>query len=131
MLAACNTVGPTAVSGARSAYNDALAVTQQEQMLQNLVRIRYLDMPQFLQVTSVNTQYELRGSLDASVTGVFDNHLSDSTGRLGAGFSVIERPTVTYAPLQGDEFVKQVMSPIGLESLALMVRSGWRPEVVA
>ncbi len=129
-LTACNTMGPTAVAGARSAYGDALAQTQSEQMLRNLVRLRYLDMPMFLEVTSVNTQYELRGSMDASITGVFDDPLTDASGRFGTGVSMVERPTVTYAPLQGDAFVKRLMSPLGLDNLSLMVRSGWRLEQV-
>jgi len=129
-LAGCNAMGPRAVAEARPAYSDALAQTEAEQLLHNLVRLRYLDQPQFLQVTSVNTSYELRGSTNALIAGVFDDPLSDSRGELGAGVSITERPTVTYAPLQGDDFVKRLMSPIGLEGLVLLIRSGWRVEHV-
>jgi len=129
-LVGCNSIGPSAVAQARPAYSDALAQTEAEQLLHNLVRLRYLDQPQFLQVTSVNTSYELRGSTNGLISGVFDDPLSESRGELGAGISITERPTVTYAPLQGDEFVKRLMSPIGLEGLVLLIRSGWRVEHV-
>ncbi len=130
LIAGCNSIGPHAMIVGRSAYNDALATTQSEQLLHNLVRIRYLEMPVFLEVTSVNTQYELRTNANASISGIFDSGLDRSIGSGSLGGSVVERPTVTYAPLQGDDFVKRIMSPMSLETLALMVRSGWRVEHV-
>ena len=130
VLAGCNSIGPHAMAVGRGAYNDALATTQNEQLLHNLVRIRYLEMPFFLEVTSVNTQYELRANANASITGIFDSGLDKSVGSGSLGGSFIERPTVTYAPLHGDAFVKRIMSPMSLDTLALMVRSGWRLEHV-
>ena len=130
LLVACNSVGPNAMVVGRTAYNDALASTQSEQLLHNLVRIRYLEMPVFLEVTSVNTQYEVRVNASASITGVFDSGLDASVGSSSLGGTIVERPTVTYAPLQGDAFVKRLMSPMSLDTLALMVRSGWRVEHV-
>jgi len=39
-------------------------------------------------------------------------------GSASVGYA--EKPTVSYAPLQGDRFVKQVMAPIGPETLGVM-----------
>ena len=130
LLAGCNSIGPDAMTSGRAAYNDALAATQSEQLLHNLVRIRYLEMPVFLEVTSVNTQYEVSANANASISGVFDSGLDKSIGSGGVGGRIVERPTVTYAPLQGDDFVKRIMSPMSLDTLALMTRSGWRVEHV-
>ncbi len=125
LLGACNSLGPAAVGGGRTAYNQVLADSQSEQLLLNLVRLRYVDVPLFLEVTSVNTQYEFRGALDASITGNLDDPLSTYGDRLGAGVSATEKPTVTYVPLQGDDFVRRLMTPIDIDTVALLSRSGW------
>ena len=79
-------------------------------MLLNLVKIRYMDAPVFLDVASVINQYSVEGeiSLGASwsdvVTG--DSQTIGGTGRYS------DRPTITYAPLSGARFTQQLMAPI-------------------
>ena len=48
-------------------YNEALARSSKEQLLINLVRLRYDDVPVFLAVDSVLTQYVYAG--DVTLTG--------------------------------------------------------------
>jgi len=156
---ACNTVGPKAVRGARMNYNEAIARTGDQQLLLNLVRLKYRDTPLFLEISSVSTQYNLEWSAGASqsftdtdtLTGgvasaaeaaasSVTNGLSgkgtrsrsltrqrvdtDSSGMdVGVGF--YERPTITYSPLQGEQFVTQLLSPIPLDRLMLLSESGW------
>jgi hypothetical protein len=36
-----------------------------------------------------------------------------------------EEPTVTYAPLQGERFARQLLSPIEMEKVSLLYYSGW------
>ncbi len=167
LFSACNTVGPKAVRGARINYNEAIARTGDQQLLLNLVRLKYRDTPLFLEISSVSTQYNLEWSAGASqsftdtdtltggvtrgVTGVAEavagnaaNSLrgtgratgdrggsltrqrvdTDSSGMdVGVGF--YERPTITYNPLQGEQFVTQLLSPIPLDRLMLLSESGW------
>ena len=125
LLAGCNAFGPRAVQGTRVAYNEVLAQTQDEQMLLNVVRLRYVDVPMFLEVASVNTQFEFETAFDASISGTFGDSLSEHSGRAGTGFTVTEKPTVSYVPLQGDAFVKQLMGPVDLDTIVLMTRGGW------
>jgi len=125
LLPGCNAMGPTAVRGAPLPYNEAIAATRDEQQLLNLVRLRYRDVPLFLDVGSLTTQYTFDSSLSASSTFV-DGSAEDSP-RFTTGGSVkwSEKPTVSYSPLQGEKFVKQLMAPVPLEILALLTHSGW------
>ena len=50
--------GAKRVPADRFDYNAALAQSTREQMLLNIVRSRYLEVPVFLTVSSVLTQYE-------------------------------------------------------------------------
>ncbi|MDP7639689.1 MAG: hypothetical protein QGG73_08230, partial [Candidatus Hydrogenedentes bacterium] len=58
-LTGCNAVGPKALQSARVDYNEAIAQTWNQQLLLNLVRLKYRDTLIFLEVDSVNTQYSL------------------------------------------------------------------------
>ena len=123
LVSGCNTIGPRTIPGARLNYNVAIARSADEQLLLNLVRLQYRDTPLFLEVTSVSTQYVM--SYGASASGSLTDPLDRSAG---ASIGFVEKPTVQYAPLQGGKFVTQILSPISLETLALLARSGWSLE---
>ena len=59
-LTGCSSLGPGAIQGSRSDYNLALRKTDDEQMLLNLVRLRYRDRPLLLEVSALNTQFSFR-----------------------------------------------------------------------
>lgn len=122
-VSGCNTIGPRTIPGARLNYNVAIARSADEQLLLNLVRLKYRDTPLFLEVTSVSTQYVMSYGVSAS------GSLTDPLDRdAGASLGFVEKPTVQYAPLQGGKFVTQILSPISLETLALLAQSGWSTE---
>lgn len=103
-------------------YNVAIQRTNDEQMLLNLVRLRYRDTPQFLNVSSVSTQFSFTVSGGAGATYASQ---SPDVYRPTVGIAYTEKPTVTYAPLQGEKFVTQLLSPVDLETLLLLYHSGW------
>lgn len=121
----CNPVGPRAIAGARQSYNEVISRTSNEQLLLNLVRLRYRDTPFFLEITSVSTQYVYDVSVGAAA-GKTDG--APASGSVSAGIGFTEKPTVTYAPLRGEKFVKQLLSPVRLETILLMYHSGWSIE---
>jgi hypothetical protein len=106
-------------------YNEAIARSSKEQLLINLVRLRYDDVPVFLAVDSVLTQYVYAGdvTLTGSVGRTGGDSLSTFTGALGATY--FERPTVTYSPVTGEKFAEQMLSPISDGLILSLVQSGW------
>lgn len=124
-LTSCHQAGPNAVRTGRTNYNIVIQQTSSEQLLLNLVRLRYRDVPFFMEVASVSTSFYFDASASASVS------LPESEGNIyafGAGAGYTERPTITYIPLQGDKFVRQLMSPIDLNTILLLYHSGWSVE---
>ena len=126
-------LGPRSLASVRFDYNEAVATSTDQQMLLNVVRMRYVHSPTFLQLNSVVTQYSL--STDAGVNGSYNpgaagGPLPDGTVGASGGISVSERPTITYTPLQGAEFVKRVARPMPADSLLLLLQSGWGWDVV-
>ena len=125
LISACGTLGPSAIQASRTDYNVVLSQTEDEQLLLNLVRLRYRDRVMFLEASAVNTQFTFGGYADASSTfGPSGPDIYSVGGRV----TVEEKPTVTYTPLQGGNFVERVLSPIRLETLLLLDGSGWSTE---
>jgi hypothetical protein len=121
----CHSTGPASVETERAGYNLAIQQTNSEQLLLNLVRLRYRDVPYFLEVASVSTTFDFTSS--ASASALLPESESKAYG-LDAGISFSEQPTITYTPLQGDQFVRQLMSPIDLTTILLLYNSGWSIE---
>ena len=118
-----------AIRHSREKYNAAVQVTRNEQLLLNLVRLRYRDTPSFLELGSLATQFSFDASAGAIGT-LRENSLNFNILELGAGGGGSERPTASYTPLQGAEFVTRLISPIDEETIVLLTRSGWKGERV-
>ncbi|HEC15297.1 MAG TPA: hypothetical protein ENI99_01785 [Sedimenticola sp.] len=126
LLGGCAKLGPAMMKAGRGAYNITIQATNDEQLLLNLVRLRYRDTPMFLEVSSVNTRFTLNSSLSAS--GSFPEG-SDTYG-IGGQLGYSDQPTVTYTPLQGENFVQRLLAPVDLDTVLLMYHSGWSIERV-
>ncbi len=125
--------GPTALKMSRASYNEAIQQTTNEQLLLNLVRLRYRDVPFVLEVGSVSAQFELRQ--DAAAVGTLNENVGPNKPNphsleMGFGVTFFDRPTVTFSPVQGQEFVQRLMTPLTLETIVLLQRSGWSIERV-
>jgi len=115
-------LGPATVSLTRTHYNVAAQETGAEELLLNLVRLRYRDPPYFLQIASLSTNMRARAGIGGEANFVPNG--AASQGIVG-NFSVEESPTVTYTPLVGDRFVSQLLEPVGPEILLLLSHAGW------
>jgi hypothetical protein len=127
-------VGPLALRNTRNQYNEAIRVTSEEQMLRNLVRARYGDSLVFLNLTSVSTQFVMDQS--GSISGMLNENVGlggamnpNSLG-VSAGVAFSERPTITYVPLMGEQFVTRMLKPISLDVVVMMTTAGWGHERV-
>jgi hypothetical protein len=120
-------LGPGTVPVSSAHYSDAVRVAQTEQLLVNLVRLRYRDHPVYLSVSSISTQFELGAS--ASVDGSVVESGPDLLG-LGGGVSYAERPTITFGILSGDTFEREMLEPVSINTIALLSESGWRVDRV-
>ena len=126
VLGGCATgVGPRAVRSERPDYNQEIVRSGDEQLLLNLVRLRYNDTPLFLELGTVVAQRNIGAALSAS--GNVTPGGSESAN-FGTGITYSESPTVTYTPLSGDEFATRMLTPIPMDSVMLFNQSGWGTE---
>lgn len=120
-------LGPKTIPPARLNYNEAISRSWDEQLLLNLVRLRYRDNPLFVDVTSVSASYELNrnASVGFRSTGR-DLDLTEMSGGLGMAFN--EKPIVTYNYLRGEEFAQRLLSPVAPITIAALGQAGWSVE---
>ena len=122
LLGGCANLGPKAIRSTRFDFNSAIIDTRNEQLLANLVRLRFRDPPYFLEVSSVSTSYTVSAGASASIGDIG----GDVTGGAGGAVGYEQSPTITYLPLKGDAFVDRLLSPVPMYVIVLLTQSGWR-----
>lgn len=126
----CVTVGPRTVERDRFDYSSAVANSWKEQTLLNIVKLRYMDLPVFLDVGQIVAGYtvESSGSLGAAFTG--GGVPGSEAGSVGGSVRYTDRPTITYSPLTGDKFLRGLMTPIRPGSVFALLQSGYEADFV-
>jgi hypothetical protein len=92
-------IGPKAVRYTRPRYNEVVRGTNDEQLLINLVRLRYADSPVFIDLPNITSQFEVAGR--GNYLGGYGNQ---TPGRASLGYgelSLRDTPTLSYPPARG------------------------------
>jgi hypothetical protein len=130
LLGGCASIGPGTISANRTAYNLAVQQTNDQELLLNLVRLLYRDTLYFTTVERVAASMEFNQTYNTSA-GITRSRSAPGQRFLGRnlslspGIALYDRPTVFYAPVEGERFVRQMMTPMNPEFLLMMVKSGW------
>lgn len=121
-MTACNSFGPNSLKAIHPLYNSAIIDTMNEEFLQNIVRLRYRDTVSFLDVVSVTSSSSMGMTAGSSFppTGT-----ATEIFQFNAGGSYSNTPTISFAPLHGQDFVKSLLVPINIENMVIFERSGW------
>jgi hypothetical protein len=130
LLSGCKSIGPEILPQDRMAYNKSICDSWQEQNLLNIVRLRYVDTPLFMDVASVISGYTLERSVNLNGQLSTANAIQGDSIGLGAGGRMTDRPTITYAPVIGERFNQKLMTPISPERLLFLIQSGWPADLV-
>jgi hypothetical protein len=124
--------GPKALERTHGRYNEAVHRVDEEQLLRNIVRMRYNESPLHLNVSSIAAQYELSASGEARPFFIAPNP-SNSNVIFRTFTSILpdvstsgsNRPTITLDPADGSSEVRQFLTPINAETLLFLAQSSW------
>jgi len=125
VLTGCTTIAGNVLRDNREKFNEIAQVTNAEQLLHNIVRLRYANSPYFLEISSVSTSATMGGSL-----GIVGNTAPAGFGLptnilINPGVSFSQTPSFVFQPLTGEKFARQLLRPVDLRTLALLRTAGW------
>ncbi len=125
----CRPVGPRTIPRDRFEYSYSISESWKRQTLLNIVKLRYADTPIFVDVGQIVAGYSLETEVSAAgVASPIDR--GDTSLGVGGRSRYTDRPTITYTPLTGNDFVKSLVVPLTPESVFFAIESGWPADAV-
>jgi hypothetical protein len=131
VCAGCQSIGPAVMKTSHTQYNDAMTTALGSQLLANIVRLKYRDIPVFLEISSVTENWKLGFDIGLDRSELLTNDPGAKNVRSSwygpkAMISESQSPTISYRPVRGKEFIKRMMTPIPLSVTLGMSSSGWK-----
>ena len=117
----CGSIGPSTLPPARKDYAEAIRISSNNELLSNIVRLRFAATPEMLDVQQVVAQY--RSRVSGSIGATFP--YGDNGAGFGLESELRENPTITYAPVTGEEFAVRLLAPLRLYQVFILSSSGW------
>jgi hypothetical protein len=113
--------GPRNLKQGHLSYNASIRASADEELLLNIVRLRYLDTIEFLATNSISAQTSLSVSMGARL----GTDRSNTTSLAIPELSFSDRPTFTFTPQRGKEFARRLTEPVDINTFAHLAASDW------
>ena len=130
ILTGCSHMGPGTVSMDRFDYSSAIADSWKKQTLLNIVKMRYMDLPVFVDVASIVSGYSMETALSSGKTWPETSAMGGSLLSLGGSAKFTDRPTITYVPLTGEKFMRGLITPIDPKHIFFMLQAGYAADFI-
>lgn len=129
VLAGCASLGPRTLDRDHLDYGNSIAQNWKNQMLANLVRLRFVDMPVFVDVGQIVSGYSLETLVNANL-GWGTSLGGGDTQSIGATGRYTDRPTITYMPKTGEDYLRSLLEPVPPKSLLSLIAAGYKPDLL-
>jgi hypothetical protein len=117
-LTGCSIMGPAAIRSGRLAYNEAINETNNQQILMIAIHNRYEESGTLLAVASVTANIRFTTSTGIQMGMGPDEDYSGNLVPFSAGAVYEENPTISYTPVEGENYMRSLMSPVPVATLA-------------
>jgi len=126
----CTSLGPRSIPADRFDYSTSVADSWKQQTLLNIVKLRYMDLPVFVDVASVVAGYSLQTGVSANGTVTSEKAIQGNFGAVSGQAVYTDRPTITYVPMTGEKFLRGLMTPIDPKNIFFMLQTGYAADFV-
>ena len=130
ILNGCVHVGPKTIPVDRFDYSEAIADSWKQQTLLNIVKLRYMDLPVFVEVSSVVAGYSLQAGVSAGGTLSSKTAVQGNFASAAGQVIYTDRPTITYVPMTGEKFLAGLITPIDPKNIFSMLQSGYAADFI-
>ena len=126
----CSHLGPKTVAVDRFDYSTAIADSWKQQTLLNIVKLRYMDLPVFVDVASIVSGYSMQTGV--SLNSTLSSRTAVQGNYVAAGGQAVytDRPTITYVPLTGEKFLRGLITPIDPKNIFFMLQAGYPADFI-
>ena len=130
LFTGCAHLGPGSIPVDRFDYSTAVADSWKQQTLLNIVKLRYMDLPVFVDVSSIVAGYSMQ--VGGSVNGTLSTQKAIQGNFLAGGGQAVytDRPTITYVPLTGEKFLRGLIEPIDPKHIFFMLQAGYPADFI-
>ena len=130
LFTGCKHLGPKTVAVDRFDYSTAIADSWKQQTLLNIVKMRYMDLPVFVDVASIVSGYsmETSGSVGGQISSA--GAIQGNSALIGASGKFTDRPTITYVPMTGEKFLHGLVTPIDPRNIFFMLQAGYPADFI-
>ena len=130
VTAGCSHLGPGTIPVDRYDYSASIADSWKQQTLLNIVKLRYMDLPVFVDVASIVAGYSVQAGV--SLNGTLSSDKAIQGNYLAAGGQAVytDRPTITYVPMTGEKFLRGLITPIDPKNIFFMLQSGYAADFI-
>jgi hypothetical protein len=126
----CAHLGPGTVAVDRFDYSTAIADSWKQQTLLNIVKLRYMDLPVFVDVASIVSGYSIQTGVTINGTLSSQNAVQGNYVAAGGQAIYIDRPTITYVPLTGEKFLRGLITPLEPKNIFFMLQAGYPADFI-
>jgi hypothetical protein len=126
----CSHLGPHTVTRDRFDYSTAIADSWKQQTLLNIVKLRYMDLPVFVDVASIVSGYSMQTGVSLNGTLSTQTAVQGNYAALGGQAIYTDRPTITYVPLTGEKFLRGLITPIDPKNIFFMLQTGYPADFI-
>jgi hypothetical protein len=130
LFAGCAHVGPRSVAVDRFDYSTAIADSWKQQTLLNVVKLRYMDLPVFVDVASIVAGYSLQTGVTVGGVVSSEKAIQGNYGSIGGQAIYTDRPTITYVPMTGEKFLRGLVTPIDPKNIFFMLQAGYAADFI-
>ena len=114
-------IGPRSIPTDRAAYSGSLSDSWKQQILLNIVKLRYVDPPIFVDVGNIVASYTLS---ESAMAGGTIPTSGAGNANLGGSVNFSHSPTITYTPLTGSDYIRTLVTPIPVSVVFAAIQNG-------
>ena len=119
----CGTLGPSRIVPGLRDYGGAVRQSANQQLLYNIVLLRFVETPEMLELSQIVSQFDFQ--ITGGVNPAFIVGGDTTSVPFSIGTKLGENPTLTYAPIRGEDFAMQMLAPLQPYQIFMLSRSGW------
>ena len=123
LAAGCAAVGPQRLDMDQMGYTSVLGEGLKRQMLLNMVRLRYADVPAFVSASQLISGYTLQSTGQLGLNA-YPNAAAGNLATVSGTVQYTSRPTFTFTPVTGERFAQSYLRPLAAVELLSLAQSG-------